>query len=105
MRRFPNRAAWRPVSFLILSLAALTRCAADPAKIVFVPGLESHGYGMHEHRAGLLLLAHSLQEQWPELETIVSDKDAWPAREVLAEADALVIACEGSKHVVAPASR
>ena len=102
MRRFPNRAAWRPVSFLILSLAALTRCAADPAKIVFVPGLESHGYGMHEHRAGLLLLAHSLQEQWPELETIVSDKDAWPAREVLADADALVIACEGSKHVVLP---
>ena len=102
MRRFPNRAAWCPVSFLILSLLALTRCAADPAKVVFVPGRESHGYGMHEHRAGLLLLARSLQQQWPELETIVTDKDAWPAPEVLADADALVIACEGSKHVVLP---
>ncbi|MDE0101989.1 MAG: hypothetical protein OXN89_06385, partial [Bryobacterales bacterium] len=91
MRRFPSRAAWCSVSLLIPFLAALTRCAADPAKVVFVPGRESHGYGMHEHRAGLLLLARSLRQQWPELETIVTDKDSWPAPEVLADADALVI--------------
>ncbi len=45
------------VLLAVVSATLLTRCAADPTKIVFVPGAESHGYGMHEHRAGLLLLA------------------------------------------------
>ena len=82
-----------------LSVTLLTQCAAYPTKIVFVPGAESHGYGMHEHRAGLLLLARSLKQQYPQLETVVTEKNAWPDSTVLADADALVMACEGSKHV------
>ena len=90
------------IVFLVLSLATLTRCAEDQVKIVFVPGGASHGYGMHEHRAGLLLLAHSLKQQWPQLETVVTEKNSWPDPDVLADANALVIACEGSKHVALP---
>ncbi len=83
-------------------LATLTSCAPKPPKIVFVPGERSHGYGMHEHNAGLLLIARSLKQQWPELETVVTEKDAWPASGILADADAIVMACEGSKHVALP---
>ena len=78
---------------VVLSLATLTGCAEDPVKIVFVPGGASHGYGMHEHRAGLLLLARSLKQQWPQLETVVADQNSWPDADILADADALVITC------------
>ena len=91
-----------PCLVLVSLLAAVTSCAPDPAKIVFVPGELSHGYGMHEHRAGLLLVARSLKQQWPELETVVTEKGAWPPAHVLADADAIVMACEGSKHVALP---
>ena len=82
--------------------AGLSACAPDPTKIVFVPGERSHGYGMHEHRAGLLLIERSLKQQWPQLDTVVMEKDVWPDADVLADADALVMACEGSKHVALP---
>ena len=91
-----------PCLVLVSLLAAVTSCAPEAAKIVFVPGELSHGYGMHEHRAGLLLVARSLKQQWPELETVVTEKDAWPPADVLADADAIVMACEGSKHVALP---
>ena len=92
-----------PLCLILVSLLAiLTSCASNPPKIVFVPGERSHGYGMHEHRAGLMLIAHSLKQQWPELETVVTEKDAWPASDILADADAIVMACEGSKHVALP---
>ena len=97
-------ASYRLLAVLTTVLLALSlaQCGGSPTKIVFVPGAESHGYGMHEHRAGLLLLAHLLQQQWPELETVVAAKDAWSDSAVLAHADALVMACEGSKHVALP---
>ena len=87
---------------VVLSCVTLTGCAEVPARIVFVPGAESHGYGMHEHRAGLMLLARSLKQQWPRLETVVTEKNVWPDSAVLADADALVMACEGSQHVALP---
>ena len=87
------------VALLALLLCA---CAPKPVKIVFVPGERSHGYGMHEHRAGLLLIERSLKQQWPDLDTVVMEKDVWPDAAVLADADALVMACEGSKHVALP---
>lgn len=86
----------------VLAVTLFAACSGDPKKIVFVPGELSHGYGMHEHRAGLLLIAQSLKKQWPELETIVMDKNTWPEENTLANADALVMACEGSKHVALP---
>ncbi len=91
----------RPSILALIALSAflLSGCAPDPVKIVFVPGERSHGYGMHEHRAGLLLIERSLKQQWPQLETVVMEKDVWPAPETLANADALVMACEGSRHV------
>jgi len=67
-------------------------------KIVFIPGTPSHAYGMHEHRAGLLLLARSLKQQWPQLETVVVE-NGWPGSDVLADANALAIDCDGSAHV------
>ena len=89
-------------AIVALALILLATCSENSKKIVFVPGELSHGYGMHEHRAGLLLIARSLKQQWPKLETIVMEKNTWPERSTLANADALVMACEGSKHVALP---
>lgn len=84
--------------FLAVLWLTLPLSAAGPTKIVFIPGTPSHGYGMHAHRAGLLLLARSLKQQWPQLETVVAD-NGWPGADTLEGADALVIDCDGSTHV------
>ena len=94
------RRRFAPLAALLSVL--LPACAPGPGKIVFVPGGRSHGYGMHEHRAGLLLLERSLKQQWPQLHTVVTAQDAWPDASVLVDADALVMACEGSRHVALP---
>ena len=99
MRITQGRARRFALPLFALSAVLLCGCATDPVQIVFVPGERSHGYGMHEHRAGLLLVERSLKQHWPELRTVVMDKDVWPDAAVLADADALVMACEGSKHV------
>lgn len=81
-------------------LAALPAAHSQKAKrIVFVAGSPSHGYGAHEHRAGMLLLARLLGEAYPGLRTVVAEK-GWPADEsVLEGADAIVINCDGGRHV------
>jgi hypothetical protein len=53
---------------------------------------------MHEHRAGLLLLAGALKQQWPQLETVIAS-NGWPEPDAFADANALVIDCDGSAHV------
>lgn len=56
--------------FLIASLALALVCGTSPCaaqdgkkRIIFLAGAPSHGPGMHEYRAGSLLLAKALNEQ------------------------------------------
>ena len=70
-------------------------------KIVMMAGPASHGFGCHEHKAGLLLLAQALNQAAPSLQVLV--QDGWPADPgVLAGAAALVLDCDGGgAHVLA----
>ena len=77
----------------------------DKAKrIVFVAGNPSHGYGSHEHYAGCVLLAKSLQAV-PGLQIEVV-QNGWPKDEsVFADADAVVMYADGGgRHPVIPHS-
>lgn len=81
--------------FLTLGLAPL--CAADK-KIVLIAGKPSHPPGMHEFRAGCLLLQQSLSGVRG-VRVEVYD-NGWPASDaVLEDAAAVVIYCDGgAKH-------
>lgn len=86
------------LKFLFVALAALATAnalhAAEKKKIVFFAGPPSHGYGSHEHYAGCMLLAKSLQEGMPDYEVDVV-RSNWPAEGWLDEADVLIMYSDG----------
>ncbi|HEV7278635.1 MAG TPA: PVC-type heme-binding CxxCH protein [Pirellulaceae bacterium] len=97
----------RPVvKFLFVALAALAATnalhAAEKKKVLFFAGPPSHGYGSHEHYAGCMLLAKSLQEAMPDYEVDVI-RSKWPEKGWLDDADVLVMYSDGGGgHPVNP---
>ena len=83
--------------------AALPAAAADgpKKKIVIIAGHKSHGYAGHEFNAGCLLLKRSLDENVPEVETVVH-LNGWPQDpRALNDADCIVLYMNGgSRHPV-----
>lgn len=69
---------------------------ADRARVVFVPGRESHGWGGHAYIADSKLLAGILNENVPQIEAVVIE-GGWPKDlKVLEGAAAIIIACDGN---------
>jgi len=70
-------------------------------KIVLIAGPRSHGYGSHEHNAGCLLLAKSLNESMPGVYA-TAYLNGWPKDPTAFDnADAIAIYCDGGGgHVV-----
>ena len=66
-------------------------------KVVFLAGRPSHGYGSHEHYAGCMLLARSLEEHMDNVEVIVH-KHEWPEEDAFEGAHAVVMYCDGGKN-------
>jgi type 1 glutamine amidotransferase len=83
--------------FLALSLGALSSLAADK-KIVLIAGKPSHPPGMHEFRAGSLLLQQCLAAT-PGVSVSVH-ANGWPeSNAAFNGADAVIIYCDGgAKH-------
>ncbi|MHC4555974.1 MAG: family 16 glycoside hydrolase [Planctomycetota bacterium] len=73
----------------------------DRKKIVLVAGPRSHGYGSHEHNAGCLLLAKSLNESMSGVYATTYLND-WPKDPTACDnTDALVVFCDGGGgHVI-----
>jgi putative membrane-bound dehydrogenase-like protein len=91
---------------LLLGLL-LFPCAFHPAPAktpdgktvaVLVAGKPSHGPGEHEFNAGIRLLEHCLNEGVPDLVTHAHFNAEWPGAEELAQADTLVIYCDGGEQ-------
>lgn len=73
----------------------------SPRTIVFLSGRRSHGYGAHEFRAGNMLMARLLEARFEGLRTHVFVQGRWPKREILEDADSIVIFCDGGRgHLV-----
>jgi hypothetical protein len=94
----------RPAFTACLTLLAFcitaTRAAEDAPtssnkkKVVFIAGGPSHGFGAHDHLAGMHLLAHKLREGMPGYDAVVSQ--GWPKDEkVFDGAGAVVIFADG----------
>ena len=64
-------------------------------------GVRSHGYGAHEHKAGSILLARSLEKAMPNFVTAVFT-DGWPKTpNALDGFDCIVMYCDGGRrHMV-----
>ena len=67
----------------------------EKKKIIFLAGRPSHGYMSHEHYAGCMLLARSIEQATDNVEVTVF-KHAWPKDESVFEgASAIVMYCDG----------
>jgi len=91
MKKFPLY-----VSILLLGMTTV-HAAEKSKKIVFVAGNPSHAIGDHEHRAGSMLLAKTIRENIPGIETQVTHY-GWPKDESIFDgADSIVMYCDGGK--------
>lgn len=90
-----------PLFGLPRSLAAAEE--GDKFRVVFVAGKPSHGYGAHEHYAGCVLLARTLEESMANFEVAVH-RNGWPEDPAVFDgADAIVIYSDGGGgHPVLP---
>lgn len=93
--------------FLVLSafisISFISQCiAAEKSKILLIAGNPSHGYGSHEHYAGLKILEESLLGADNNIE--VNVVRGWPEDDALVEsADSIVIYCDGGRrHLATP---
>ena len=77
---------------------------ADGKKVVFVAGKPSHAPGDHEHRAGAMLLARSLNESTAGKVLATVYSDGWPRDPTaFSNADAIVMYSDGGAgHMVNP---
>ncbi len=89
------------LSAMILHLLfALRIQAAEPLRVLMLAGEPSHGYGMHEHAAGLRVLADSLRHASRRITTEIIQ--GWPSHiESVQNADAVVIYCDGKENHLA----
>lgn len=75
-------------------------CAAesDGKHILLVAGSPSHGYGSHEHYAGLRILQDAIKKS--NANDKVSVVRGWPSDDQIATADTIVIYCDGGgRHI------
>jgi len=86
---------------LCIAAFALTAVAADvpKRKIAMLPGPPSHGFGCHEHKAGLMLLARLLNDNVPTVQATVIP-EGWPKDpKALDGVSAIVIDCDGGSII------
>ncbi|MEM1068344.1 MAG: PVC-type heme-binding CxxCH protein [Planctomycetota bacterium] len=84
-----------------LSISDTVR-AAESKNILMISGRPSHGYGSHEHFAGLKVLEQAINESTNDVN--VTTVKGWPSDESLVErADTIVIYCDGGgRHLAIP---
>ena len=84
--------------FLALGLVAASLQAAEKAKVVFISGKPSHGRLRHEHRAGNMILAETLNRSGLAVEGVLVPHYGYPK-----DAASVVVFCTGHRgHVLNP---
>lgn len=87
---------FRDIRLKTLKPEAVSKSPSDkPARVVFLAGTPSHGYGAHEHKAGCMLLADALNKSGLNIQAEVYT-GGWPEDAgVLQNADTIVTYCDG----------
>jgi len=85
----------RTLLSLCLSLGTLTLAAADADQknILMIAGPPSHGFGSHEHYAGLKILEQAIESSSDQADVTVVK--GWPDERAIADADSIVIYSDG----------
>lgn len=78
---------------LVLMVVGGTAAAAAPRKILMIAGRPSHGFGSHEHYAGLKILEQAIEASSEQVDVEVVK--GWPDEAALAAADSIVIYSDG----------
>ena len=103
MRFFQSLVTTACMGWMLLGGVASPVAAEEKAakRIFFMAGKASHGYGSHEHYAGSMLLARTLQTLVPGVEVVVH-RNGWPQDPAaLNDIDCLVMYCDGGgRHPV-----
>ncbi len=74
----------------------------EKKQVLFLAGEKSHGYMMHEHRAGCHLLARCFHETGADVTAQVITEGDWPeAWQGFDRPDTIVMYCDGSKNHLA----
>ena len=85
---------------IVLSVVASGDAFAKQ-NILMIAGNPSHGYGSHEHYAGLKVLQEAIEASSDNVEVTVVK--GWPDEQKIAAADSIVIYSDGGKrHVAMP---
>lgn len=95
------RFAFSPLALSMLFFGLMMPAGAadgDVKQYLLVAGPPSHGYGSHEHYAGLRILQDAIEKSSDDAQvTLVK---GWPSDEQIAKADSIVIYCDGGgRHV------
>lgn len=91
-----------PLSCVVVLISSLALVADEPKRVLAIAGNPSHGYGAHEHYAGLKVLEESIEASTDAVDVTVVR--GWPDDETLvASADAIVIYGDGGgRHLAIP---
>ena len=84
---------------LLAHSASAPLASAQSKKVLLIAGPPSHGYGAHEHYAGLNVLAESMRSATDQVGVEVVK--GWPAKAKLDAADGIVIYCDGGRRHIA----
>lgn len=89
---------------VLIACASAQAEDAEKAKIVFISGSPSHGRMHHEHRAGNIILAKSLNESGLNVNAVLVPHYGYPKdKSILQDAASVVIFCTGHRgHVLNP---
>ncbi len=86
------------LTFCVAIANADDNIVSKTKKILFLAGPPSHGYGSHEHYAGCMLLAKSLEAAMPEFDVEVV-KHRWPDSDSAFDGvDAIVMYSDGGRN-------
>lgn len=91
------------LALLVLCLVSPVGWAAEGKKIVLVAGRPSHGFGAHEHNAGMRLIGKALNESGLGINAVVVES-GWPSdASVFDGAAAVIMYCDGGNgHMALP---
>ena len=87
------------VAGLILSTLCFLSLSVSASNILMVAGKPSHGFGSHEHYAGLKVLQKAIRssDKTAKVDVVIG----WPSQSQIDEADTIVIYCDGGRRHIA----
>lgn len=83
------------MSILVAAVMLSGLQAAEKKHVLMLAGANSHAPGEHEHKAGVLLLAKTLEQQKEAVEVKVLLDSTWPGEKDLAWADTILFYADG----------